>query len=246
LLCIDSHHKLIRWRIINHGGKDGYSRLIVYLDCATNNRSTTVYNLFLKAVDRYHLPSCVRSDQGLENILVARHMVETRGFHRKSMITGCSTHNQRIERLWKDLHKSATVLHYKLFYFMESIGIFDPLNEHHLWALHYVYLPRISRSLKEFCNSWNNHLVRAEHHKSPHQIYTSGILLFQHSNLDAFDYYENVDESYGVDVNGPISLPGSEVIVPSTSFCLSDDNLRTLQDLVDPLLPSDNYGIDLY
>ena len=28
------------------------------------------------------------------------------------MITGCSTHNQRIERLWRDMHKSATVMYY--------------------------------------------------------------------------------------------------------------------------------------
>ena len=35
-------HKLIRWRIVTHGAIDGYSRVIVYLQCATNNRATTV------------------------------------------------------------------------------------------------------------------------------------------------------------------------------------------------------------
>ena len=121
-LIADSHHKLIRWRIVTHGGIDGYSRLIVYLQCATNNEATTVYEQFLKAIQQYHLPSRVRSDQGIENILVARHMIEKRDSQRRSMITGPSTHNQCIERLWRDMHKSATILYYKLFYFMEHMS----------------------------------------------------------------------------------------------------------------------------
>ena len=100
-----------------------------------------------------YILSRVCSDQGVENILVARHMIEKRGSQRHSIITGASTHNQRIERLMRDMHKSATILYYKLFYFMEHIGLLDPLNEHHLWALHYVYLPRISKTLHHFTQS---------------------------------------------------------------------------------------------
>ena len=44
------HHSLIRWRFVVHGGIDGYSRTIVYLSCATNNTSHTVYKLFQRAV----------------------------------------------------------------------------------------------------------------------------------------------------------------------------------------------------
>ena len=39
---IDGLHCLIRWRFVIHGGIDGFSRLIVYLSCATNNYASTV------------------------------------------------------------------------------------------------------------------------------------------------------------------------------------------------------------
>ena len=61
-----------------------------------------------------------------------------------SMITGSSVHNQHIERLWRDIHRCVTTLYYRLFYFMEQQGILDPLNEVQLFALQYVYLPRIN------------------------------------------------------------------------------------------------------
>ena len=32
---IDGYHKLIRWKIVIHGGIDGYSRLVTYLQITT-------------------------------------------------------------------------------------------------------------------------------------------------------------------------------------------------------------------
>lgn len=75
---------------VTHGGIDGFSRLIVYLKCSTDNLAATVFNAFNKAVHLYGLPSRVRSDQGGENVLVARFMLERRGENRGSMITGSS------------------------------------------------------------------------------------------------------------------------------------------------------------
>ena len=96
-ICIhpaDGHHKLIRWWMVTHGAIDGYSRLIIFLQCSTNNRASTVYDLFLGAVGQYGLPSRVRTDQGRENVQVARHMLQNRGVNRRSIIVGSLVHNR--------------------------------------------------------------------------------------------------------------------------------------------------------
>ena len=71
---------------MTHGAIDGYSRLIMYLHASTNNQARTVYDLFVAAVGKHHLPSCVRSNQGTENVLVAQYMLEKCGAERCSMI----------------------------------------------------------------------------------------------------------------------------------------------------------------
>ena len=145
----------------------------MFLRCSTNNRSLTVYSLFIEAIQKYHLPSRVRTDQGRENILIAHHMIEHRGAERRSIITGSSVHNQRIERLWRDLHQGVTLLYYRLFYYLEECGILDPINERQVFALHYVFVPRINRSIDEFRQSWNHHRMRTAHHKSPYQLFNA-------------------------------------------------------------------------
>ena len=86
-----------------------------------NNKASTVYENFTNAISEYNLPSHVRSDYGMENYMVARHMLRYHGLNRVSAITGSSMHNQRI-----DLHQSVTKMYYQLFYFLEHHGLLDP------------------------------------------------------------------------------------------------------------------------
>uniref|UniRef100_A0A673LH16 Integrase catalytic domain-containing protein n=1 Tax=Sinocyclocheilus rhinocerous TaxID=307959 RepID=A0A673LH16_9TELE len=169
---IDGNHKLIRWRIVVHGGIDGFSRLIVYLSAATNNHASTVMTSFREAVSLYGLPSRVRSDKGGENIEVAHYMVTNRGANRNSHITGRSVHNQRIERLWRDVFGGVLDLFYTTFYNLEHEGLLNPDDEVHLYALHWSFLPHIQRHLSFFKDAWNHHRLRTEGNQSPYQLWT--------------------------------------------------------------------------
>lgn len=104
---------LHRWRLVVHVAIDGYSRLTAFLHCSNNNRAETVLQLLLKAVNEFGLPSRLRTDKGGENVDVALYMLQhpLRGTSRGSVIAGSSTHNQRIEELWRDVFSGVLCLY---------------------------------------------------------------------------------------------------------------------------------------
>lgn len=163
-----------RWGFVTHGGVDGFSRMIVYLKCTTKNSAEEVLNSFTSACVEYSMPSRVRSDHGSENLLVGLFMNIMRGNSRGSFITGRSVHNQRIERLWRDVHKEVTHKFYTLFYDMEDSGRLEPTNDIHRFALHKVFLPVINDQLRLFRSAWNRHRIRTANNKTPRQLWIEG------------------------------------------------------------------------
>ena len=209
-----------------------------------------VHQKFLTAVERYGLPSRVHTDQGRENIRVALHMIQHRGIDRRSIIAGCSVHNQRIERLWRDMHRCVTSVYYRLFYFVEHQNMLDPIDELHLYALHHVYLARINRSLQLFMEGWNSHPIHTEGGQSPEQLFASGLLSLRNAGLEALDFQEDVGDDYGLEENGYIQKAESDcgdgIEIPNARIILNPNDQEQLAQLVNPLSDSDEYGIDLY
>ncbi|XP_065128079.1 uncharacterized protein [Paramisgurnus dabryanus] len=103
--------------------------------------------------------------------MFARFMIQTRGINRHSHITGRSVHNQRIERLWRDVFDQVIDLFYTTFRRMEDEGWLNPDQDVDLFALHWTYL--IQRHLQEFQSAWNSHSLRTEGNKTPLQLWSN-------------------------------------------------------------------------
>lgn len=139
----------------------------------TDKRASTVLQLFKDAVTEYALPSRIRMDRGTENLYVALYMLShpSRGVGRGSVITGASTHNQRIERLWGDVFRCICTF-YNLFITFEEDGMLN-VNSSDILALQYVYVPIIQSHLNTFMAAWSQHKMRTENNATPQQLFDS-------------------------------------------------------------------------
>lgn len=234
---IDGHHKLIRWRFVVHGAIDGFSRVVPYIVCANNNRASTVLAAFQGGVSRFGLPEKVRSDHGGENVDVWKHMLEMHNSDPRSVITGSSTHNERIERLWRDVHRS--IVHFAdLFKLLETEGTLDPLNEIDMFCLQYVFLPRIGKCLSDFQESWNNHPVSSEGNMTPYQLFAEGMQCAIELNAPTVTGVNSIQQVELIS-NEPIVVP-EVAFVPCTSLTLQ------LQQSIFPLQSTSDHGKNVY
>lgn len=193
---------------------------------------------FCSAVEHYGLPSRIRCDFGVENVDIARYMILHRGVGRSTIITGSSMHNQRIERLWRDVYRVVIRQFKNLFNSLEQYRLLDPLNES-LYALHYIYLPRINRALTEFQQQYNYHPMHTEGNLTPRQIFEVSPRSAEVHSIDRW--------AYGVEEEGPVPDigPDNSVVVSPVDVRLSPAQVTSVMQ-IDPLHNDNNFGIDLY
>ena len=238
---VDGNHKLIRWRFVIHGAIDGFSRLVLFLKCSNNNRATTMLSHFTSAVDIHGLPTRIRTDLGGENVEIWRYMIEQHN-SLSAVVTGSSTHNERIERLWRDVFRCVGSLFYDTFYNLENRGQLNPLNEVDLFCLHYVYLPRLNTVLQEFTECWNNHNLSTEGNLTPNQLFIRGAI---EQNIYP-SQPQLLHSSQGLGDADQSVLPNEQVSVPRIQFKPCDDLQTMLSGQINPIQHSDQFATDLY
>lgn len=180
---------------------------------------------------------------------VALWMIESRGCGRSSVITGSSVHNARIERLWRDLRRVVVRPYSNLFYYMENCGILNPLDDTHLFALHFTYLPRINKSLNEFRLQYIHHPMRTANNRSPFQ---QGVLEFSSHTGSRSILQDEVPapEMFGIDEEAPwpdLQVDDEDTItVVSPRNPLQPQQFEMLGDSIDPNYDDQQHGVTVY
>jgi hypothetical protein len=255
---MDGNLKLKNYGIVLHGCIDGYSRRVIYLEVSTNNRAATVLNAFLSGIEKLNaVPSRIRADKGRENVDVATWMLIHQGVGRGSFITGRSVHNQRIERLWRDVNRWNSTFRL-IFHYLHANGYYDLDVDIDKFCLIFVYLPLLKRSLSQFVRVWNNHKIRTEHHRTPLQLYVDGDSTLGLPGL----LTEREVEQYGIDWDGPVPANRDDddsVVVEPPSMLLNDEDWNVLKNQYQARLyptdetvennlmtPNTNYAVDMY
>lgn len=106
---------------------------------------------------------------------------------------------------------------------MESTGLLNPLDSVHLYALHFVFLPRINKALNDFISGWNKHTLSKTGGHSPMKLFTKEMIRLRQSNLPAFDYFESISEYYGSendDDDDVTVLPKNSLDIPPIDIYL--------------------------
>jgi hypothetical protein len=112
---------------------------------------------------------------------------------------------------------------------MEEIEILNAHDELDLYALHYIYLPAIQASLKEFVNQWNHHGLRTMHSISPLALWYSEVIEIGVTDVNIGDI-----TLYGIDPDGPVGDFETEnmVVVPESTINITENQVSEIRRLV--------------
>ena len=136
----------------------------------------------------------MRSDHGGENRNETLFMNLESGSER--YLTGRSVHNQRIERLWRDVHEQVIGTFYAKYYDLENRRLLDINDAKHLIGLQVVYIPEVNRS------AWNKHEIRTAGNKTSEQLWMAGALELSGQDYSAIQgIFSDVKWLFNVTIN---------------------------------------------
>ncbi|XP_073724968.1 uncharacterized protein [Misgurnus anguillicaudatus] len=241
LVHVDTNHKLIRYNIVIFAGIDVFSRKIMYLRAADNNRSDTTLSFFSQAVEKFGCPLTVQANHGGENVGVARLMFTVRGSDSNCFIADKSVHSHRLESLWRDLWIGVTSLFYHILHTLEEQDMLDLSSALQLFCCHFVFLPRLQANLDLFHERWDNHPLTTEQNLTPNQLWEIG----QMKNPIAKSEEMTIPDIKRED-RGSIEDKHTAINDPQFKGPISPEHMEQLRQQINPLQPSKYNGMDIY
>ena len=131
----------------------------------------------------------------------------------------------------------------------------EPDDEIDIFALHYIYIPRINRAIDQFVLLWNNHPLSTERGKTPLQKWTEGFYNFaesDHTTVREMLSPTDVDSHYGIDDGDddyvqqvPEIQTNNHVVVPICNLQLIEHEQGIIES-IDPLMNDNEHGIRAY
>lgn len=229
---------MIYWHFVIHRAIDGYSRMITFLKCSSNNTASTVFTYFLTAVEAHGLLARIRTDFDGENIDIWHCMIKQHDTN-ECVLVGASVHDERIEQLWHDVFRCVLSVFRDIFQQMERDEVLDCLNEVDIFCLHHIYLPRINSVIRDFTESWNNHPISTEHNLTPNQLYIRGFIQQGYTPVLPL-----TTTSSRPTRRLPFE-PGDTVCVPRSTFSPCS-TLQSELSSIDLLASTSDFGYSLY
>ena len=159
----------------------------------------------------------------------------------------------RIERLWLDLFVKVASKYHGIFNHLEKYEILSLENDVHMFALHFVYLPRLQEDLRTWQRSHNHHPVRTENNRTPLQLYHESFIQHAETHYSSIQnalYMDSASRQEQVrvfreenDFPEPSDIKIQLTRVPSP---LSDPQLSELRTTINVTRQSECNGIDIY
>ena len=85
-----------------------------------------------------------------------------------------------------------------------------------------------------------------EGNSTPHQLFISGVLALCNAGmLAALDFLEDINDRYGID-SGHLTVDHEEdknIVILPINIQLTQQQIASLQQTINPLATSENYGI---
>ena len=176
--------------------------------------------------------STIRSDHGRKNIEVWRFVVEQHG-SASSVIPGSSTHNERIERLWRDVDRCVVSIFYEMFFSLENEGKLNEIDLYcRLFTTHYFFPGVLYRIVEQ----------------SPY-FYLKKYYSFVRGALEQNITPQQPREVQpGITSTGNVPLPhaSSAVAVPRSHFTPCAALTTQVTQNISPLVQSDDFGYAVY